>query len=69
VTRDDTLFLVITGGVASQLENFCSKIFKDGGKVDYFQGKVRKTSCNRRSIWDRTWSTGTDTLSIVSFLQ
>lgn len=33
MTRDNTRLLVIAGGVASQLENFCGKIFEDCGQV------------------------------------
>ena len=31
---DDTGLLVVTGGVASQLEDFGSQVLKDGGEVD-----------------------------------
>ena len=31
---DDTGLLVVTGGVASQLENLSSKVLEDGSKVD-----------------------------------
>ena len=31
---DDTGLLVVTGGVASQLENLGSEVLKDGGEVD-----------------------------------
>jgi hypothetical protein len=34
MTRDDTGLLVVTGGITSQLENFGSKVFEDGSKVD-----------------------------------
>lgn len=33
VTRDDTGLLVVTGGVASQLENLSSEVFEDGSQV------------------------------------
>ena len=35
VTRHNTLFLVITGGVSSELENLGSEILKNGSKVDW----------------------------------
>lgn len=35
MTGDDTGLLVITSGVASQLENFGSQIFKDSSQVDW----------------------------------
>jgi hypothetical protein len=34
VTRNDTGLLVVTGGVAGQLENLSSKVLEDGGQVD-----------------------------------
>ena len=34
VTRDDTRLLVVTSGVASQLENLSSQVLKDGSEVD-----------------------------------
>lgn len=34
VTRDDTRLLVVTSGVASQLENFSSQVFQDSREVD-----------------------------------
>ena len=35
VTRDNTLLLVITSGIASKLENLGGKILEDGSEVDY----------------------------------
>lgn len=35
VTRDNTLLLVITGGVTGQLEDFGGKILEDGREVDW----------------------------------
>ena len=34
MTGDDTRLLVVTGGVASQLENLSSEILKNGSEVD-----------------------------------
>jgi len=34
MTGDDTGLLVVTGGVASQLEDFCCEVFEDGCEVD-----------------------------------
>ena len=34
VARNNTLLLIITGCVASEFENLCGKIFKDGSEVD-----------------------------------
>ena len=35
VTGHDTLFLVITGSIASKLENLSGEVFKNGGQVDW----------------------------------
>jgi len=35
MTRDDTGLLVVTGSVASQFQNFSSKIFEDSSQVDW----------------------------------
>jgi hypothetical protein len=34
MTGNDTMFLVITGGVASEFENLSGKVFEDGGEVN-----------------------------------
>ena len=34
MTRDDTSLLVVASGVTGQLQNFSSKVFKHGGKID-----------------------------------
>lgn len=34
VTRDDTGFLVVTGGIASKFENLSSEVLKNGSKVN-----------------------------------
>ena len=34
VTRHNTLLLVITSGIACQLENFGSKVLQDGSEID-----------------------------------
>lgn len=34
MTRDDTGLLVVAGSVASQFENFCRKVLKDGSEVN-----------------------------------
>ena len=31
---DDTSLLVVTGGIASQFEDFCCEVLKHGGEVD-----------------------------------
>ena len=35
VTGDDTGLLVVTGGVASQLEDLSSEVFQDSGQVNW----------------------------------
>ena len=37
VTRNNTLLLVITRGVAGKLKNLSGKVLKDGSEVNYFQ--------------------------------
>jgi hypothetical protein len=34
MTRDDTGLLVVTGGVASQLEDLSSEVLEDGGQIN-----------------------------------
>lgn len=34
VTRNDTLLLVITSGIAGKLEDFGSEIFENGSEID-----------------------------------
>lgn len=34
MTRDDTGLLVVTGGIASQLEDLSSQVLEDSGEVD-----------------------------------
>ena len=38
VTGDDTGLLVVTGGVAGQLEDFSSEVLEDGSQVDRSTG-------------------------------
>jgi hypothetical protein len=35
VTGDDSRLLVVSGCVSSQLEDFCTEVFQDGGEVDW----------------------------------
>lgn len=44
MTRNDTGLLVVTSGIASQLEDFSSKVLEHGGQVDW------GTSTNTLSI-------------------
>ena len=43
VTRNNTLLLVITRGVAGKLENLGSKVLKDRSEVNYFD--LRESDC------------------------
>jgi hypothetical protein len=38
MTGYDTMLLVVSGGVASEFENLSSKIFEDGGEVNWGTG-------------------------------
>ena len=65
---NNTLLLVITGGITSQLEDLSSQVLQDGSEVNYTYNQV--------SQWEpmdirlsRTWGTSADTLCIVSLLQ
>ena len=46
MTRDDASFLVVTRGIASQLENFCCEVLQDGGEID------RGTCWQALDIWN-----------------
>ena len=41
MTRHDTLLLIITSGIASQLQNLSSKVLKHRREVDYTRAKFR----------------------------
>ena len=66
VTRNDTLFLVITSGVSSQLEDLSGEVLKHGSEVDCFQRVSVVPSKESRS---RTRCTGANTLGVVTLLQ
>lgn len=66
MTRHDTLFLVITGGVASQLEDLSGKIFEHGGKVNCI---LRVSIVLGEESCPHTRRTGTNALSVVTLLQ
>jgi len=34
MTGNDTMLLVVTGGVTSEFENLSGKVFEDGGEVN-----------------------------------
>ena len=42
MTRDDTGLLVVTGSIASQLENFGREVFEDSSEVDGSTCKTRQ---------------------------
>ena len=66
VTRNNTLFLVITSGVSSQLEDLSGEVLKHGSEVDCFQRVSVVPSKESRS---RTRCTGANTLGVVTLLQ
>ena len=66
VTRHDTLFLVITSGVTSQLEDLSGKVLEHGSKVNCILSisiALGKESC------PHTGCTSTNALSVVTLLQ
>jgi len=66
VTRNDTLLLVITGGVSGQLEDLSGKILKHGSKIDCIL-RVGITEDGKSCL--RTRRTSTNALGIVALLQ
>ena len=66
VTRYDTLFLVVTSGVASQLEDLSGKVLEDGSKVDCV---LRVSIGLGDESYPHTRCTSTNALGIVSLLQ
>ena len=69
VTRNNTLLLVITGSVTSQLKNLGCEVFEDGSEI-YYTLKLARYDENWILVdVRRTRSTSTNTLSVVSTLQ
>ena len=66
MTRHDTLFLVITSSISSQLEDLGSKVLKHGSKVDCI---LRMSLLSDEKSYIHTRRTGTDALSVVTLLQ
>jgi hypothetical protein len=66
MTWDDTGLLVVTGGVASQLEDFSCEVLKDGSEIN---GSTWKSLINARSNGKVEWLTSTDTLSVVALAE
>jgi len=66
VTRHDTLFLVITSGVASQLEDLSGKVFEHSSKVNCIP-RVSIVLCEES--YPHTRRTSTDALGVVALLQ
>ena len=65
---DDTLLLVVTSGIASQLKDLSSQVLQDGSEVNYACSPAESKVIVRLRL-SRTWGTGTDTLGIVALLQ
>ena len=68
MTGDNTLLLVIAGGIASEFEDLGGEVFKHGSKV-HLKERVRTYGSNAKCHLELTRGTGTDTLSIVALLQ
>ena len=66
MTRNDTLLLVITGGVSGQLKDLSGEVFKYSSKVDCIL-RVSVTEDGESCL--RTRCTSTNTLGIVTLLQ
>ena len=66
VARNDTLFLVITSSVSSQLENLGGEVLEHSSKVDYLRVSILLSKIKSRP---RTRCTSTNTLGVVTFLQ
>ena len=68
MTWDNARLLVVASGVTSKFQDFCGKIFQDGGQVDgsTFDSVLVQTAptCHIGIKF-----TGTDTLGVVSFPQ
>ncbi len=66
--RDDTLFLVITGGISCKLENLGSEVFKNSSKITR---RANMLSLKTMAMCDMkpTRCTCTDTLCVVAFLE
>jgi hypothetical protein len=67
MTRDNTLLLVIAGGVASEFENLSGEVFKHSSEV-HCNERVRMPKSNATMTLELTRCTGTDTLSVVALL-
>jgi hypothetical protein len=60
-------FLVVAGSIAGQLEDFGSKVFENGSKVDCLTRVSNHPSPNEKG--PRTGSTSTNSLSIVALAE
>ena len=54
---DDSLFLVVTGSVASQLQDFSRQVFQDGSQVDWSSGSNSRSivSFSQESVHSADW--------------
>ena len=66
MTWDDTLLLVITSGITSELKNFSSKIFEHGSQVNWIKYQTCIATNHRLP---RTRRASTNALSVVAPLQ
>ena len=68
VPWNDTLLLVITSSIASQLKDLSSQVLQDGSEVNCTRNQVSQRSSMDIQL-SHTWSASTNTLSVVSLLQ
>ena len=70
VPRHNTLLLVVTGGVASELENLSCEVLKDCSKIDCaVKGMDQFRIQVRLERLRLTWCASTNTLSVVAPLE
>lgn len=68
MTGNNTLLLVITGGVASEFENLSGQVFKHSSEV-HCKRRVRTPKSDAKVPLELTRCTCTNTLSVVALLQ
>jgi len=72
MTRHNTLLLVITSGIASQLQDLGSEVLENSSKVNWKRQRIPKSVLRSKYAVKlasaRTRSTSTDALSVVTLL-
>ena len=65
---NNTLFLVIAGGITSQLKDLSGQVLQNGSEINYACNNLGQ--CFTMDIQvSHTWGTSTNTLGIVALLQ